>query len=92
MIYLLLYFDEVVADVQQAKKWYKELRKGLENEFSEEIEKAVWQVMKSHVKKDKNIIMSKIRQTATISEGYSSDFCWVINLYFTRADLSAEPR
>jgi mRNA-degrading endonuclease RelE of RelBE toxin-antitoxin system len=46
MAYNLLYFDEVLVDVQQAKAWYKEKREGLEKEFACEIEVAIEKLKK----------------------------------------------
>ncbi len=46
MAYSFLYFDEVIADIQEAKQWYKEKREGLEIEFAIEIEKAIGQILK----------------------------------------------
>jgi mRNA-degrading endonuclease RelE of RelBE toxin-antitoxin system len=46
MAYQLLYFDEVLIDVQEAKKWYKEKRDGLEKEFAFEIEVALEKLKK----------------------------------------------
>jgi mRNA-degrading endonuclease RelE of RelBE toxin-antitoxin system len=40
------YFDQVFADVQEAKIWYKEQKEGLEVEFAMAIEKAIEQVLK----------------------------------------------
>jgi plasmid stabilization system protein ParE len=42
----LLYFDEVLVDVQEAKHWYKEQREGLEVEFAAAIEKTIMQILK----------------------------------------------
>ena len=46
MAYTILYFDEVLIDVQQAKTWYKEQKNGLEVEFVMSIEKAIDQIIK----------------------------------------------
>ena len=40
MAYQLLYFDEVLTDVQEAKAWHKEKRDGLEDEFALAVETA----------------------------------------------------
>ena len=45
MAYQLLYFDEVVIDIQQAKLWYKEKRNGLEIEFALAIEIAIEKIL-----------------------------------------------
>lgn len=42
----LIYFDQVIADIQEAKIWYKEQKDGLEVEFALAIEKAIQQVLK----------------------------------------------
>jgi hypothetical protein len=47
MAFSLQYFDEVEADVQEAKIWYKEQKAGLELEFSAEIEKAIEKIVKT---------------------------------------------
>ena len=36
-----LFFDEVSMDLSDARQWYKEQKEGLEEEFSEEIKKAL---------------------------------------------------
>jgi plasmid stabilization system protein ParE len=41
MAYILQYFDEVEADVCEAKDWYKQQQLGLEVEFAKAIEKAI---------------------------------------------------
>ena len=41
MAYQLLYFDEVLTDIQEAKAWYKEKRDGLEDEFALAVETAL---------------------------------------------------
>jgi plasmid stabilization system protein ParE len=46
MAYKVLYFDQVLIDVQEAKNWYKEKREGLEKEFAFEIEVALEKLMK----------------------------------------------
>lgn len=46
MAYTILYFDEVLNDVQQAKVWYNKHRDGLELEFAMCIEKAIEQIIK----------------------------------------------
>lgn len=45
-MYKAKYFDEVLVDVQEAKKWYKEQQEGLEERFSKAIEEAVLKVLK----------------------------------------------
>jgi hypothetical protein len=47
MAFSLQYFDEVEADVLEAKIWYKEQKAGLELEFSAEIEKAIEKIVKT---------------------------------------------
>jgi plasmid stabilization system protein ParE len=39
-----LFFDEVSKDLSDAREWYKEQREGLEEEFSEEIKKALLKI------------------------------------------------
>ena len=46
MAYTILYFDEVLDDVQQAKVWYNNQKDGLEVEFAMCIEKAIEQIIK----------------------------------------------
>jgi hypothetical protein len=46
MAYTILYYDEVLDDVQQDKVWYKEQKDGLEIEFGMSIEKAIEQIIK----------------------------------------------
>lgn len=46
MAYTILYFDEVLGDVQQAKVWYNKQKDGLEVEFAMCIEKAIEQIIK----------------------------------------------
>ncbi len=45
-MYSLIYFDQVITDVQEAKIWYKEQKEGLEIEFAVAIEKAIEQIVK----------------------------------------------
>ena len=44
MAYTVLYFDQVLDDVHQAKVWYKKQKDGLEIEFALSIEKAIEQI------------------------------------------------
>lgn len=46
MTWQLQYFDEVLTDIQEAKLWYKDQRKGLEVEFAIAIENAIAQIVK----------------------------------------------
>lgn len=46
MPYSLLFFDEVLNDVEQAKEWYKTQRQGLEEEFALAVELAIQQLLK----------------------------------------------
>jgi plasmid stabilization system protein ParE len=46
MAYQLLYFDEVLTDVQEAKAWHKEKRDGLEDEFALAVETALERILK----------------------------------------------
>ena len=46
MAYTILYFDEVLNDVQQAKAWYNKQKDGLEVEFAMSIERAIEQITK----------------------------------------------
>ena len=39
-----LFFDEVSMDLSDARQWYKEQKEGLEEEFSEEIKKALLKI------------------------------------------------
>lgn len=39
-----LFFDEVSKDLSDARQWYKEQKEGLEEEFSEEIKKALLKI------------------------------------------------
>jgi len=43
--YRLLYLDEVIKDVQDAKEWYKKQHNGLETEFAIAIESALLQLL-----------------------------------------------
>jgi mRNA-degrading endonuclease RelE of RelBE toxin-antitoxin system len=45
-MWYLIYFDQVIVDVQEAKIWYKEQKEGLEVEFAFAIEKAIQQIAK----------------------------------------------
>jgi plasmid stabilization system protein ParE len=47
MPYILQYFDEVEADVHEAKAWYKEQKEGLEITFAAAIEKAIEHVLET---------------------------------------------
>lgn len=44
MAYTVHYLDAVVADVQEAKAWYKAQRDGLENDFAAAIEQAIQRI------------------------------------------------
>lgn len=46
MSYILQYFDEVENDINEAKTWYKDKKKGLEIEFSIAIEKTIDNIVK----------------------------------------------
>ena len=46
MAYRLLYFDEVIQEVQEAKVWYKEKREGLEIEFALAVETAIQRIQR----------------------------------------------
>ena len=39
MAYIVLYFDEALNDVKEAKKWYKDQKDGFRDEFTTAIEK-----------------------------------------------------
>ncbi len=45
MVYQLLYFDEVEADVSEAKIWYKEQKEGLEIEFAAMLAKTIEKIV-----------------------------------------------
>lgn len=45
MPYQLQHFDEVEADVNNAKAWYKEQKEGLEIEFATAIEKTINRIL-----------------------------------------------
>ncbi|MFQ3576992.1 MAG: type II toxin-antitoxin system RelE/ParE family toxin [Cytophagales bacterium] len=47
MAFQLQYFDEVEADIHNAKTWYKEQKDGLEIEFATAIEKAINQILET---------------------------------------------
>ncbi len=47
MTYRLLYFEEVLTDIRQAKQWYGEQSKGLEIRFAKAIEKVISQILKT---------------------------------------------
>ncbi len=47
MVYQLQYFDEVEADIHEAKNWYKEQKEGLEIEFATAIEKAIEHILET---------------------------------------------
>ncbi len=47
MIYKLLYFKEVEADIHFAKTWYKEQKDGLEIDFAFAIENTLHQILKT---------------------------------------------
>ena len=40
-MYNILYFEQVLFDVQEAKIWYKDQKEGLEIEFATAIENAI---------------------------------------------------
>ena len=45
-MYTAQYFDQVFADIQDVKIWYKEQKEGLEFEFAIAIETAIQKVLK----------------------------------------------
>lgn len=47
MAYQLLYLEEVETDIKEAKLWYKEHSLGLENEFANAIENALYRIIDS---------------------------------------------
>lgn len=47
MPYQLQHFDEVEADVNNAKAWYKEQKEGLEIEFATAIEKTINRILET---------------------------------------------
>jgi hypothetical protein len=45
-MYTPLYFDEVSADVQEAKEWYKKQQDGLQERFVTAIEQCILKILK----------------------------------------------
>lgn len=45
MAYSLLYFDEVEADIHEAKTWYKKQQEGLDVKFADAVENVVMQIL-----------------------------------------------
>ncbi|MDR2207199.1 MAG: hypothetical protein LBE36_13705 [Flavobacteriaceae bacterium] len=45
-MYQAKYFDEVAADILEAKKWYKQQQDGLEERFATAIEEIILKILK----------------------------------------------
>jgi plasmid stabilization system protein ParE len=47
MVWRLAYYDEVILDIRDAKKWYFEQQKGLEKRFAEDVKKCISRIQKN---------------------------------------------
>jgi hypothetical protein len=46
MAWKLFYYDEVLLDVRDAKKWYKEQQEGLEKRFAKDVKECISRLQK----------------------------------------------
>ena len=51
MAWKLYYYDEVVQDIREAKKWYREQQKGLDSRFTEDIRISINRLQKNPLNK-----------------------------------------
>ncbi len=47
MPYTLVYFDETLQDVKEARQWYKQQQDGLEKRFSKSVKSALTKIRKA---------------------------------------------
>lgn len=47
MAWKLYYYDEVVQDVREAKKWYREQQKGLDSRFAKDVKASINRLQKN---------------------------------------------
>lgn len=47
MAWKLYYYDEVVQDVRETKKWYREQQKGLDDRFAKDVKASINRLQKN---------------------------------------------